>query len=305
MKKILAFALVLIMALTAFGCGTKPATTPDEGTTTPDAVTTPDKGTTTPDEGTTTPDAGTTTPADTSLEDLKARGKLIQGLDDAFPPMGYRDENNEIIGFDVDLATEVAARLGVELELMPIDWSMKEQELELGNIDVIWNGYTITEERIEKTEMTFPYMKNRQVMVVKEDSAFQTLADLEGKKIALQAESSAAEALASNPDFMAKIDGGKAIEFTDNMKALMDLDVDGCDAVLMDEVVANFYITQGSKYRVLDESLADEEYGIGCKKGSVTLHDEIEKILTEMAQDGTLAKISTTWFGKDVTVVAK
>lgn len=241
--------------------------------------------------------------ADTSLADIKAKGDLKQGMDDAFPPMGFRDENDQLVGFDVDVAKEVAKRLGVELVPTPIQWSQKENELNTGSIDVIWNGFTITETRKAETEMTFAYMKNRQVLVVMESSAYYTLADLAGKKLSLQAESSAEDALEDSPDFKASIAGGEAVKFDDNMKALMDLEVGGSDCVLMDEIVANYYITQGSKYRVLDEALADEEYGIGFKKGSVGLKNEVEKILKDMKADGTLAEISTKWFGKDVTTI--
>lgn len=266
MKKLLVLTLALMMVLTAFGCAQQ------------------DK--------------------DTSLEDIKEKGTLIQGMDDAFPPMGFRDENDELVGFDVDVAREVAARMGVELVPQPIKWSQKESELNTGNIDVIWNGYTITDERKELTEMSIPYMKNRQIMVVMADSPYQTLADLAGRKIALQAGSTAEDALNGAADFKASIDGGEPILFDDNLKALLDLEIAGCDAVLMDEIVANYYIsTDKPQYRVLDESLSDEEYGIGCRKGSVELCAEIEKILKEMKADGTLAEISAKWFGKDVTTV--
>ncbi len=271
MKRLLTIVIALLLLVSAFGCA-KPA-----------------------------PAAAA---EDTSLKDVLEKGTLLQGMDDAFPPMGFRDENDEIVGFDVDVAREVATRMGVELVPVPIDWAQKTNELNTGNIDAIWNGFTITDERKEETAMTFAYMKNRQVLVVMAGSPYNTLADLAGKKLALQTDSSAQEALDGAADFKATIDGGEAILFTDNMKALMDLEVGGCDTVLMDEIVANYYISQGSQYRVLDESLADEEYGIGCKKGSNALRAEIERILKEMKDDGTLAEISTKWFAKDVTTVA-
>jgi len=272
MKKIFA-ALALLLALGMLGGCAKPA-----------ADTNP---------------AGT----DTSLQDVLKRGKLIQGLDDSFPPMGFRDKDNNIAGFDVDVAREVAKRMGVELEPVPIDWAQKMNELDTGSIDVIWNGFTITDERKEQTEMTIPYMKNRQVLVVMADSPYQTPADLAGKKIGVQLDSSAQTALDENPDFKKTISGGEPILFNDNLKALMDLEVGGSDAVLMDEIVANYNISQGSKYRVLNQSFADEEYGVGCKKGAAALRGEIEKQLRAMKADGTLAKISEKWFGKDVTTV--
>lgn len=241
---------------------------------------------------------------DTSLADIKAKGTLVLGMDDAFPPMGFRDEANQLVGFDLDVATEVTKRLGVTVTPTAIDWTQKIFELETGNIDVIWNGFTIDEDRKEKTEMTFPYMKNRQVLVVLADAPYAAPADLSGKKLALQADSTAESALEGSAEFKAAL--AEVIYFDDNIAALMDLEVKGCDVVLMDEVVANYYISnEGSPYKVLDEALADEEYGIGFQKGAVTLKDEVERILTEMAQDGTLAAISEKWFGKDVTTVSK
>lgn len=239
--------------------------------------------------------------ADTSLEDIKTKGKIVLGMDDSFPPMGFRDANNELTGFDLAVATEVANRMGVELEAVAIDWSQKENELNTGNIDVIWNGFTVTEERKEAMEMTFAYMKNRQIIVVMADSDVNSLADLAGKSLALQAQSSAEDALNDSPEFKGTLK--EVIALNNNADALRDLEIDGCDAVLMDEVVANYYVTTGSDYRVLDESLADEEYGIGCRKGAAALRDEIEAQLSAMAADGTLASISNEWFGKDVTTV--
>ena len=129
---------------------------------------------------------------DQSLKKVQDAKALVLGLDDSFPPMGYRNEANEIVGFDVDVAKEVAKRMGVELKLQPIDWSQKFNELNAGTIDCIWNGYTITEERLKETNVTGAYMKNRQIVIVLANSPVQTLADLAGKKLALQAESSAA-----------------------------------------------------------------------------------------------------------------
>ena len=306
-KKLLAILVAALMGVMLFaGCAS--STTNTETTENETAAGTENTESTETAEVTETAETAETTEStesastDSSLDDVKAKGTLVLGMDDSFPPMGFRDENNELTGFDLDLATEVASRLGVTVEPVAIDWSQKENELNTCNIDVIWNGFTITEERKEATEMTFAYMKNRQVVVVMNDSEYQTLSDLAGKTLSLQAQSSADDALTDSPDFKASL--GEVVYLNNNADALRDLEIGGCDAVLMDEVVANYYITNGSSYRVLDESLADEEYGIGCRKGSVALRDAIEETLSEMAGDGTLAEISTKWFGKDVTTVS-
>jgi polar amino acid transport system substrate-binding protein len=241
---------------------------------------------------------------DTSLQTIKSKGKLVLGLDDAFPPMGYRNENNEIIGYDIDLAKEVAKRLGVELVLQPIDWNAKEQELNTGKIDCIWNGFTITEERAKNMAFTKPYLKNAQVLVVKKSAPYQTLVDLKGKSIGLQAGSSAAEALNSAADFKASLKN--VVEFKDNLTALMDLEVGGVDAVIMDLIVANDNIKRAGKdYRILAESLSAEDYGVGFRKNDLALRDAVQATLEAMAKDGTLANITTQWFGSDISVVGK
>ncbi|HRU29977.1 MAG TPA: amino acid ABC transporter substrate-binding protein [Treponema sp.] len=241
---------------------------------------------------------------DTSLETIKAKGKLVLGLDDAFPPMGYRNENNEIVGYDVDLAKEVAKRLGVELILQPIDWNAKEQELNTGKIDCIWNGFTITEERAKNMAFTKPYLKNAQVLVVKKSAPYQTLADLKGKAVGLQAGSSAAEALDGAAEFKASLKN--VVEFKDNLTALMDLEVGGVDAVIMDLIVANDNIKRAGKdYRILAESLSAEDYGVGFRKNDLALRDAVQATLEAMAKDGSLADITTRWFGSDISVVNK
>ena len=241
---------------------------------------------------------------DNSWEEIKEKGEFVLGLDDSFPPMGFRDENGEIVGFDIDLAKEVCNRLGIELVLQPINWSAKEQELNTKNIDCIWNGLTITPERQEVILFTKPYMRNRQVLVVRADSNYAALADLAGKKLGIQAGSSANDALNKAVDFKASL--GQVIEFDDNMTALMDLEQGGVDVVLMDEIVARFYIQQRSKnYRVLDEALAGEEYGVGFRKEDRALMEKIEETLIAMAKDGIMAAISERWFGEDITIINK
>lgn len=241
---------------------------------------------------------------DTSLQDVLDRGTFILGLDDSFPPMGYRDENGEIVGFDIDVAREVCARLGVELVCQPIDWNAKEQELATGNIDCIWNGFTVTDERREVMTFSDPYVDNAQVLVVRGDSPVQTIADLEGATIGVQAGSSAQDAIEDTPGFLDTI--GEVVEFRENLTALMDLEIGGCDAVVMDLLVANDNINRsGSDFRILEETLTNEEYAIGFRLGDIALRDAVQAQLDAMATDGSLAEIAVKWFGADITVVGK
>lgn len=232
-----------------------------------------------------------------SYESLKEKGSIVMGLDDTFAPMGFRDDNGDLVGFDVDLAEEVFNRIGLEVEFQPIDWSMKETELNSGNIDVIWNGYSITEERKEKVNFTEPYLENAQVIAVLEDSDIQTLDDLEGKLIGLQALSSAMDAFEASPiaDTVESI-----TEYKDNVLALNDLEAGRVDAVVIDEVAIDYYMTEKEgTFRVLDESLAPEQYGVGVRKEDEELLNRLQEALDQMNEDGTAAEISEKWFGED------
>ena len=250
-------------------------------------------------------DTGSGAAKDTSLEDVAAKGKLVMGLDDSFPPMGYRDENNEIVGFDVDVAREVAKRMGVSLELQPINWLSNVQELNTKNVDCLWNGMSINPSRQEQMALSDPYMNNNQVLVVLGDSSYQTLGDLKGKKLAIQSGSTAQDALDEATEFKASL--AEVAPFENNLQAMMDLDQKGVDAVLMDEVVARseYLNKDGKNYRIIEEKLAEEQYAIGFRKDDIALRDCVNTTLKDMAKDGTLAQISTKWFGEDVTIIGK
>lgn len=239
---------------------------------------------------------------DTSLADIKAKGKLILGLDDSFPPMGFQDDNQEIVGFDIDVAKEVCKRMGVELVLQPISWDAKEVELSTKNIDCIWNGMTKNAERDKSMTLSIPYMENTQVAVVLADSPINTLKDLAGKTVVIQNGSTASDAIDANEEFKNSLK--ELVKVDNNVQALLDLKTSGSDSVVMDEVVARYYTEkEAGTYKILDETLADEEYVIGFRKGDVSLCNEIEKYLKEMDEDGTLAAISETWLGKDITTI--
>jgi polar amino acid transport system substrate-binding protein len=237
----------------------------------------------------------------TGCSSKSAEGKenktLVIGIDDKFAPMGFRDENNKIVGFDIDLAKAAADKMGKKVKFQPIDWSTKEAELSSGRIDLIWNGYTITDERKKKVLFTKPYLKNAQVVVTRADSNLSKLDDLKGKVVGLQSLSSAADALDAAP-IKSKIK--TVTEFADNVQALTDLKSGRLDAVVIDEIVINYYMTKEQEaFKVLDESLAPEEYGIGVKKGNEELLKNLQKALDDMNEDGTAAQISKKWFGED------
>ena len=177
---------------------------------------------------------------DDSLQKILDKGTLVLGLDDSFPPMGYRDEDNNIVGFDIDLATEVCKRLGVELVLQPIDWDSKELELNSGNIDCIWNGMSITDERIANMFIPMAYIANSQIIIVGDGSGIATKADLAGKVIGLQAGSSALDALQA--DTATYESAKEVVEYADNVAAYMDLKAGRIDALVVDSVVGYYII---------------------------------------------------------------
>ena len=224
------------------------------------------------------------------------------GFDQDFPPMGFVGDDGEFTGFDLELATEVAKRMGKEIKYQPISWDAKDMELTSGNIDCIWNGFSI-QGREDKYTWSKPYMKNDQVFVVKSDSSIDSIEDLAGKTVEVQTDSSAEAALKENNELANTF--GKLQTVADYNTGFMDLEMGGVDAIAMDSVVANYQITKrgGNGFTVLDTPLSSEEYGIGFKLGNETLKNEVQKALEDMKADGTMKTISEKWFGKDVTTL--
>lgn len=219
--------------------------------------------------------------------------------------MGFVGDNGEYTGFDLELAKEVADRLGLEFVPQPIAWDAKDMELSSGTIDCIWNGFTMNGREDDYTWST-PYMDNSQVFVVAADSGISSLADLAGKVVEVQTDSSAEAALKDNADLSATF--GTLQTTPDYNTAFMDLEMGAVDAIAMDVIVAGYQIEQrgeSDKYVILDETLSSEEYGIGFKKGNEELRDKVQGALDEMAADGTMAEISEKWFGRDVTTIGK
>lgn len=242
---------------------------------------------------------------ETTAEEAKTTdgGTLIVGFDQDFPPMGFVGDDGEYTGFDLELAQEVAKRLGLEYMAQPIAWDSKDMELESGNIDCIWNGFTMTGREDDYT-WTEPYMANQQVFVVANDSDINSQADLAGKIVEVQADSSAEAALKEAPELTATFK--ELLTTADYNTAFMDLEQGAVDAIAMDVIVAGYQIQQrNADFKILDDSLSEEEYGVGFKKGNTELRDKVQSTLEEMAEDGTLQEVSEKWFSKDVTTIGK
>lgn len=277
MKRFLsAIAITLVLALLA-ACGGSPASTPAPAPAPSEAP----------------------SPAPAAPESsAPAVTRLVIGLDDQFPPMGFRDDKNELVGFDIDLAKAVCDKLGIEAVPTPIDWTAKEFELNGGKVDVLWNGLTITDARKETMLMSPAYIANAQVIVVRKDSGIKTLADLAGKTVALQETSSADEAYA---ECSAAGTEKELIKAPENISLFNDLKIGRIDAVVIDKVFGDYYIAENGegKLEMLEDRLADEEYGIAFKKDNQALADLILGALDELVKDGTAARISQKWFGED------
>lgn len=235
------------------------------------------------------------------LAAIKEKGQLIVGLDDTFAPMGFKDDKGEIVGFDIDLAKEVAKRIGVEAVFKPSEWSGIVFELKSKNIDVVWNGMTITEDRKKEINFSKPYMNNNQIIVTLSESALNNKADLNGKIVGLQLGSSSFNAVSA--DEISK--SFKEIKKYDtNVEALMDLEAGRVEAVVLDEIVARYYIAQKEKdtnkdlFKVLDGDFGSEEYGVGIRQEDTDLKDEIDRVIDEMKKDGSYDAIYEKWFGK-------
>lgn len=239
---------------------------------------------------------------ETSIEGTDDDTTFTVGFDQDFPPMGFVGDDGEFTGFDLDLAAEVAKRLGKEIKYQPIAWDAKDMELASGNIDCIWNGFS-TKNREDKYTWTKPYMKNDQVFVVRSDSDISSFEDLAGKTVEVQIDSSAEAVLKENAELSGTF--AKLQTVADFNTGFMDLEMGGVDALAMNSVVANYQITKrGSKgFKVLDKPLSSEEYAVGFKLGNTILRDEVQTALEEMKADGTLKSISEKWFGKDVTTL--
>ena len=269
MKKRLALILALAMMATTVlaGCGSKEDTS--------DA-----------DEGAKTEDAQE---VDGDNDDTT----FVVGFDAAFPPYGYKDDNGEYVGFDLDLAQEVCDRNGWELVKQPLDWDSKDMEIESGTIDCIWNGFTMNGREDDYT-WSEAYIDNKQVVVVRTDSGIESFDDLAGKLVEVQTDSSALAALQEDQKALADT-FGNLTEIAEYNTAFMDLESGACDAIAMDIGVAYYQINSrenSGDYKILDEEISSEQYGIGFKKGNTELRDKVQATLDEMAADGTIEEIA-------------
>lgn len=290
-KRVVCAALVSIMTMSLAACSGGAASAPAETK----AESTEAK----------TEAAETTEKAAEAEGETKAEGgTLIVGFDQDFPPMGFMGDDGEYTGFDLELAQEAAKRLGLEYKPQPIAWDAKDMELESGNIDCIWNGFTINGREDDYT-WSDPYLNNEQVMVVAADSKIEKLDDLAGKNVVVQAASAALDALNSddNKDLTASF--GSLTENPDYNTAFMNLDSGAADAIAVDIGVAKYQLSQREegKYVILDEPIQSEQYGIGFKKGNDELKDTVWAEVLKLYDAGEVDKLAEKYEVADMLCI--
>ena len=236
--------------------------------------------------------------SDGSFKRVKSQGCLTIGLDDAFPPMGYRNDKGALVGFDIDAAEEVGKRLGLKIKWQPTAWDGVMHSLNAKKFDCIWNGMTITDERKKEVAFTKPYKMDGQVAVIRfGEKKFRKLADLKGAKVGVQKGSSALEAVKKLPAAPAEVR-----EYEDNPKALLDLESKRLDTVIIDDATGRDFIAKRpGKFQILPGNITKEPFGVAFRKDDVALREKVQKTMDAMVKDGTMAKISKKWFGEDIT----
>ena len=257
-------------------------------------------------------DADTSAKKETKTEDSKDKEnsdkQFIVGFDAEYPPYGYKDDNGEYVGFDLDLAQEVCARNGWELVKQPIDWDSKDMELNSGSIDCIWNGFTMTGREDDYT-WSKPYVDNSIVVVVKEGSGIEKKEDLAGKVVAVQADSSGLAALTDEEDNEENLK--LAVSFSDLQQvadyntAFMNLEAGAVDAIVVDIGVADYQLESRTGFVMLDDKIRTEQYAVGFKLGNEELRDQVQSTLDEMLKDGTFDDIAKKWDLSDMVCLGK
>ena len=234
----------------------------------------------------------------------QSKKTITIGFDNTFVPMGYENEKGENVGFDIDLANAVFKQYGITVKWQPINWDLKETELTNGKIDMIWNGYSVTDERLKKVSFTIPYMKNDQVLVTKKSSGIPSFEGMKGKTLGAKEGSSGYAAFNDQPKVLKNlVKGNDATQYETFTQALIDLKNDRIDGLLIDRVYANYYLKQEGEldnYNIITGSFESEDFAAGARKADKTLIKKVNAALRKLYQSGDFQKISNKWFGEDV-----
>ena len=243
-------------------------------------------------------------PRKDNWNDFQTYKKVVIGFDNTFVPMGFQDKSGKNIGFDIDLANAVFEKYGIKVEWQAINWDLKETELKNGNIDLIWNGYSKTEERESVVQFTKQYMVNEQVIVVKKSKNIKSISQLKDKVLGAQNGSSGYDTFNEKPEVLKNIvKNNDATQYESFNEALIDLENNRIDALLIDRVYANYYLKQQNKlddYSILDAGYDSEAFAVGARKADITLVNKINEAFYELYKTGKFQEISNKWFGEDV-----
>ena len=229
---------------------------------------------------------------------------ITVGFDNTFVPMGFEEKNGNYAGFDIELAKYVSKKLGIQVHFQPIDWDMKETELQNGTIDAIWNGYSATDERREKVAFTIPYMQNTQILVVKKTSGIHSVEDMTGKVLGAQNGSSGMLDFEEHPEVLRnRVKGGDADQYQSVNEAIIDLKNYRIDALLIDRVYADYYLTTegiADEYDTIPSGFESESFAVGVRPADKKLLEALNQAFKELYQEGIFQQISQKWFGEDV-----
>lgn len=243
-------------------------------------------------------------PRKDNWNDFQTYKKVVIGFDNTFVPMGFQDKSGKNIGFDIDLANAVFEKYGIKVEWQAINWDLKETELKNGNIDLIWNGYSKTGERESVVQFTKQYMVNEQVIVVKKSKNIKSISQLKDKVLGAQNGSSGYDTFNEKPEVLKNIvKNNDATQYESFNEALIDLENDRIDALLIDRVYANYYLKQQNKlddYSILNAGYDSEAFAVGARKADITLVNKINEAFYELYKTGKFQEISNKWFGEDV-----
>ena len=243
-------------------------------------------------------------PKQDNWEKYQQQNSITVGFDNTFVPMGYEEKNGQYAGFDIDLAKLVSEKLGIQVHFQPIDWDMKETELQNGTIDAIWNGYSATDERREKVAFTIPYMQNTQVIVSKKTSNIRSVEDMKDKVLGAQTGSSGFLDFEAQPELLKNhVKNHDADQYQSFNEALIDLKNDRIDALLIDRVYANYYLASEGiidDYEIFPAGFESESFAVGVRKSDKTLQEQLNQAFVALYQEGKFQEISQKWFGENI-----
>lgn len=243
-------------------------------------------------------------PQKDNWNDFENQKTIVIGFDNTFVPMGFQDKSGKNIGFDIDLANKVFKKYNIKVQWQAINWDLKETELKNGNIDLIWNGYSKTSEREKNVLFSDEYMINEQVIVTKKSKNIVNKDQLKDKVLGAQNGSSGYDSFNSNPEILKSIvKNNDATQYESFNEALIDLENDRIDALLIDRVYANYYLKQQNKlqdYNIINAGFEGDSFAVGARKADTTLVKKVNEAFKELYKEGKFQEISNKWFGEDV-----